>query len=189
MSVAIPPAEHPHAARIVAATGTPLATWVQRLDDLGARELDHAGIARALIEGFEITDWWAQGVTVAYEQVVGRRVVGQSCRGDFSASASRTLAGTPDEVRESWDAFMTAARRAELGIQDPSLTDTEKWRYWRAGLVDGSRLSVNITAKDEGRSTLSIEHKGLDDADARAVWKDAWKRTLTDFTTTHQESR
>lgn len=182
MSTRIPSQEHPHAARIESGTGTPLATWVRRIDDEGGRGLDHTAIARLLPQRWEISEWWAQGVTVAYEQIIGRRVVGQSCAGDFAASASRTLPGAPDAVREQWDAFMTAARREELGIEQPGLSDTPSWRYWRAAVSDGSRLSVNITAKDERRSTLGIEHKGLESAEAREVWKTAWKTILTDFT-------
>lgn len=182
MSTETPSQEHPHAERIESGTGTPLATWVRRIDDAGGRELDHTAIARLLPQRWEISGWWAQGVTVAYEQIIGRRVVGQSCAGDFAASASRTLPGEPDAVRERWDAFMTAARREELGLEQPSLSDTPTWRYWRAGVSDGSRLSVNITAKDEGRSTLGIEHKGLESAEAREVWKIAWKTVLTTFT-------
>lgn len=182
MSTRIPSQAHPHAARIESGTGTPLATWVRRIDDEGGRGLDHTAIARLLPQRWEISEWWAQGVTVAYEQIIGRRVVGQSCAGDFAASASRTLPGAPDAVREQWDAFMTAARREELGIEQPGLSDTPSWRYWRAAVSDGSRLSVNITAKDERRSTLGIEHKGLESAEAREVWKTAWKTILTDFT-------
>ena len=37
---------------------------------------------------------------------------------------------------------------------------------------------MNITAKDEGRSTLGIEHKSLETADARS----AWKGVLGEFT-------
>lgn len=183
MSIETPPQQHPHAARIESGTGTSLATWVQRIDDAGGRALDHTAIARLLPQRWEISEWWAQGVTVAYEQVIGRRVVGQSCEGDFAASASRTLPGDPDAVRSRWDAFMTAARREELGLEQPRLSDTPTWRYWRAAVSDGSRVSVNITAKDEGRSTLGIEHKGLETADAREVWKTAWRTTLSDFST------
>lgn len=189
MSSPTTPEAHPHAARIEAGTGTPLGTWVDRLDEAGGRDLDHAALARLLGERWDVEDWWAQGVTVAYEQVIGRRVVGQSCEGTFSASASRTLPGDPDAVRDRWHAFMTATRREELGLEEPSLSDTERWRYWRAAGVDGSRVSVNITAKDEGRCTLGIEHKSLASAEERQAWKSAWKRTFDDFTTTDQESR
>lgn len=182
MSDQILPQDHPHAARLENGTGTSLAEWTDRLDEAGGRDLDHTAIARMLVERWEVEEWWAQGVTVAYEQVIGRRVVGQSCDGDFSASASRTVPGTPTQVRDRWDAFMTEARRDGLGLEEPSLSDTAMWRYWRAAVADGSRVSVNITAKDEGRSTLGIEHKGLETADARTAWKDAWKGVLGEFT-------
>lgn len=182
MSDQILPQDHPHAARLENGTGTSLAEWTDRLDEASGRDLDHTAIARMLVERWEVEEWWAQGVTVAYEQVIGRRVVGQSCDGDFSASASRTVPGTPTQVRDRWDAFMTEARRDGLGLEEPSLSDTATWRYWRAAVADGSRVSVNITAKDEGRSTLGIEHKGLETADARTAWKDAWKGVLGEFT-------
>lgn len=182
MSDQILPQDHPHAARLENGTGTSLAEWTDRLDAAGGRDLDHTAIARMLVERWEVEEWWAQGVTVAYEQVIGRRVVGQSCDGDFSASASRTVPGTPTQVRDRWDAFMTEARRDGLGLEEPSLSDTATWRYWRAAVADGSRVSVNITAKDEGCSTLGIEHKGLETADARTAWKDAWKGVLGEFT-------
>lgn len=182
MSDQILPQDHPHAARLENGTGTSLAEWTDRLDAAGGRDLDHTAIARMLVERWEVEEWWAQGVTVAYEQVIGRRVVGQSCDGDFSASASRTVPGTPTQVRDRWDAFMTEARRDGLGLEESSLSDTATWRYWRAAVADGSRVSVNITAKDEGRSTLGIEHKGLETADARTAWKDAWKGVLGEFT-------
>ncbi|WP_193104893.1 hypothetical protein [Brachybacterium sp. FME24] len=198
MSTDMSPAEHPRAASIESGTGTALATWVDRIEQAGGRDLDHTAIARLLPERWDITEWWAQGVTVTYEQLIGRRVVGQSCEGDFAASASRTLVGDPDAVRARWDAYMTPARRARLGLEEPSLTDTATWRYWRAAVEDGTRLSVNITAKAAAkgsatrspgagssrnpRSTLSIEHKGLGSAADRDAWKAAWTRTLDDFT-------
>lgn len=182
MSTEISPSEHPHASRIENGTGTALTTWVERIDGAGGQALDHAAIARLLPERWDIGEWWAQGVTIAYEQVIGRRVVGQSCEGDFSASASRTLDGDMTAVRDRWDAFMTDERREQLGLEEPRRTDTGTWRYWRAAASDGTRISVNITDKDQGRSTLGIEHKGIETAESRDAWKGVWKRILTDFT-------
>lgn len=209
MNTETSPRDHPRAASIEAGTGTALETWVQRIAEAGGPDLDHAAIARLLPERWDITEWWAQGVTVAYEQVIGRRVVGQSGDGDFSVSASRTVPGDPDAVRECWARFMTPARREQLGLEDPRLSDTATWRYWRAGVTDGSRASVNITAKSSPatttsttttsatttstttastganatgpRSTLGIGHKGLETEAARDAWKSAWSRILTDF--------
>lgn len=39
------------------------------------------------------------------------------------------------------------------------------------------------------REELGIEHKGIGTADGREAWKAAWKRTLTDFITAHEENR
>lgn len=186
MTSTTPPGEHPRAAPIESATGTSLDVWTRRLDEAGGRELDHAGLARLLAARWGVEEWWAQSITVAYEQLIGRRVAGQSSAGDFSASASRTVDGDIDAVRAAWDAFMTPQRRQELGLGEPGLTDTATWRYWRAAVDDGTRVSVNITAKDSSRdggprSVLAIEHTGIATADGRDTWKAAWKAALTDF--------
>ncbi|GAA1484267.1 hypothetical protein [Brachybacterium fresconis] len=185
MSTETSPRAHPRAAAIETATGASLQSWVERIDGADGRVLDHAAIARLLPERWDITEWWAQGVTVAYEQIIGRRVVGQSSAGDFAASASRTVVGDMDRVRDAWDAFLTPRRREELGLQEPSLTATDTWRYWRAAVADGSRLSVSITVKDHrdgsARSTVGIEHKGIGTTAGRDAWKDTWKAVLTDF--------
>lgn len=203
MTFATAPQDHPRAAPIERATGVSLATWTQRLDDAGARDLDHTAIARLLPQRWEIIEWWAQAVTVAYEQIIGRRVVGQSSAGDFAASASRTVPGDMDTVRAAWHDFMTAQRRGELGLGEPRLSDSASWRYWRADVTDGTTASVNITTKSvtittktdpagavsAPRSTLGIEHKGIETADGRDVWKAAWKQALTDFTAALKETR
>ena len=185
MDTVIDPEEHPRRRAVEPGTGADRAEWPPRPDAAGARELDHAAIARLVHTEHGVDEWWAQGVTVAYEQIIGRRQVGQSCEGDFAASASRTLDGDMDRVLGDWTAFMTAERRAELTLGEPAVTTTEKWRYWRARAEDGSRASINISAKDgsgaDARSTLAVEHKGLEDADQRAAWKTAWTRTLTAF--------
>lgn len=192
------PMDHPRASAIAHATGTDFPTWVERLDEAGGRDLDHAAIARLLVQDWGVQEWWAQSLTVAYEQQIGRRVVGQSCEGDFSASASRTLDGDMDAVRDLWDRFMAEDRREQLGLGEGRLSDTEKWRYWRADVEDGTRLSVNVTTKTSGtknssgdspRSTLAIEHKGIETAEARDAWKGAWASTLNDFTTWIKENR
>lgn len=193
MTFTTPPAEHPRAAAIESGTGTSLADWAARLEEAGARDLDHTAIAGLLGDRWEVGDWWAQGVAVAYEQLIGRRVEGQSRDGDFAASASRTVPGDMDAVLAAWDAFLTPRRRDELGLAEPSVTGTAAWRYWRAAVSDGSRLSVNITAKDgagdSARSVIAIEHKGIATAEGRESWRTAWKAVLSEFTTSLKETR
>lgn len=191
------PQDHPKAAAIRRATGSSFDAWVQRLDEAGARGLGHAAIARTLVDDWGVGDWWAQSVAVAYEQHIGRREVGQSCAGDFGVSASRTIDGDMDTVRERWDRFMSVDRRQQCGLSEGRLTDSEKWRYWRCDAEDGSTLSVNITAKPSrtevgthcARSSLAIAHKGIATGRERDIWKSMWKSTLNDFTTWIEENR
>ena len=73
-------------------TGRDWDQWFALLDEWGAAERPHPEIARWIAEAHAVPGWWAQGVTVAYEQARGRRVPGQRCDGDFSVSASKTVA-------------------------------------------------------------------------------------------------
>jgi hypothetical protein len=54
--------------------------WVKELDAMGARELSHKDLALKLynqLDGqLENHGWWAQGITVAYEQHIGKRIPG-----------------------------------------------------------------------------------------------------------------
>ncbi|MGY5764059.1 hypothetical protein ACXET9_02510 [Brachybacterium sp. DNPG3] len=194
MDFVTPPTEHPRAGAIAGGTGVGLDDWARRLDALGARDLAHAAIAREIIERWELSGWWAQGVTVAYEQLIGRREIGQSSDGAFAASASRTVAGDPDAVRDAWHAFLDDDRRAALGIGVPALSGTERWRYWRADAEGAGRVAVSISAKPAtpaaaARSVLGLDHKGLASAEERETWKTTWTTILDAFVVDREENR
>lgn len=171
-------------AGIARATGIPWETWTARLDELGARTMGHAEVARRVAEQLEgVVEnpaWWGQSVAVAWEQHTGARRPGQAGDGSFGASASRTVTGTPDEALARWSSLM--AGRTEVGgvpfQQPPSTAATEKWRYWRVRLADGSRVSATIGEKTGGRVTVSLAHTGLASADDVARWRATWKELL-----------
>ena len=167
---------------IAEATGTPWDTWTARLDAHGARRMSHARIARHLTEQLDGVvanpGWWAQQITVAYEQHIGTRRPGQAGDGSWAVSAGRTVPGTADEVLAHWDALMGRAPEV-AGVAPegrPGTSATAEWRYWRVRLVDGSRVAVHIRAKDAGRCTVGVSHSGLaspeDVEHRRAFWKE-----------------
>lgn len=84
------------------ATGRTWDQWRTVLDGWNAAALAHAQIARRLQDDEGIAHWWAQTITVAYEQHIGRRVPGQSSDGTFQTSASRTVAADLDDVFARW---------------------------------------------------------------------------------------
>lgn len=165
-------------------SGISWSEWVAYLDSIQARELDHTALAIKTLEKIVETgkskspEWWAQGVAVAYEQHIGRRKPGQTCDGSFSVTVSKTIDGNMDFAIDKW------VKRVE-GISEfngvkinktPSVTQTEKWRYWRCGLEDGSALSVNIQNKPNGlKSSLTINHDKLNQAEDVEKWRGFWK--------------
>lgn len=47
--------------------------WFAILDDAGGREMGHKEVVAVLNNNYEISAWWQQSVTVAYEKARGMR--------------------------------------------------------------------------------------------------------------------
>ncbi|NKX54723.1 hypothetical protein [Arthrobacter mobilis] len=168
-------------AAIEKATGTGWENWVEFLDGVGGQDLPHKEIAKhaheRLLEAHPNAGWWAQSVTVAYEQHIGRRQPGQSCDGDFQVGVSKTFPGSMDEALEAW-CTLVAGRGEFSGVpleKEPATSSTEKWRYWRAALSDGSRVSLDIYQKAPGKAGMGINHTKLDSQEAVEHWRAYWR--------------
>jgi hypothetical protein len=160
-------------------TGDSWNTWLDRLDKMGASNLPHKEIAAKLISEYQVTGWWAQSLTVRYEQVIGRRQPGQSNAGDFSVSVSKTLDGSLDDGLHWW--LKKVQARTEFNgvpIISSSTTDTEKWRHYRAALKDGSRVIVGIYAKTPKKAGFGLQHDKLPTAEAAEAWRAYWKSLI-----------
>jgi hypothetical protein len=95
-----------------------------------------------------------------------------------------------DEVLDHWAAQLPADPAAATfdGIEfagRPRVSRTEKWRYWRVSLADGSRVTVTISEKPGGAagaggpaSTLTVTSSKLPTRDDSARWKVFWKTYL-----------
>lgn len=200
--------------RFGAATGRDAADWVAWLDERGGRGLPHGDLAKLaaaeiralrgpLEDGAKSAnpDWWAQHVAVHYERHIGRRAVGQRCDGDWSASASKTVPGDMTAARDDFAGFMAGVLADRGGLHpdadglpvpanaDATVSDTEKWRYWRVPLADGSRVTVNVQTKAPGKdgavkSTLAVNHDSLADEAARDRSRTFWHAILAEFAAT-----
>ncbi len=170
---------------IQAATGRTRGQWVELLDSLGARTLSHAEIAKKLsADGLIASGWWCQTVTVEYERAIGRRAEGEKAAGEFAASASRSFpAADLDGALEKWTGLADSRSDfdgvAPAGPSETSASD--KWRYWRVNLDDGSKIVAAIHTRKPGQATLAISHERLPDADAVTRWKTFWKTLLAEL--------
>src|SRR5699024_2456478 len=169
---------------IEAATNRPWQQWVQLLEEAGAGQINHSQIAVLALElkpaDVEQKEWWAQGTAVAFEQHAGLRVPGQTSTGDFQLSTSRTVAGNKDQVLETW--LELVGSRTEFGgvlIEgEASTSSTDRWRYWRVSLSNGTRVVVNINDKHADKALVGLQHSKLDSAETIAYWRPIWKDLL-----------
>jgi uncharacterized protein YndB with AHSA1/START domain len=161
---------------LVERTGRPLAGWFEALDGWPADDRSHTEIARWLVGEHGVEGWWSQTITVAYERSRGRRVLHQTAAG-FSVGATRTVAATPDEVR----AMFADPRRRARWLSDAPLEVRAAYRGPR-GRYDwadpASKVWVDLVPKDDGRTTVTVTHEKLPDANAAAAMKEMWRGAL-----------
>lgn len=143
------------------ATGRDHEGWREVLDAAGAREWSHAEIARWLVDEHGVDGWWAQGITVDFEQVRKGRRPGERADGTFATSRSRTLSG------ERLDALRSVADviRAELGEpHGESLEASQPNVRWR--LDDGTRIAVAAGVPNRSGTPVTVTIERLQDEQA-----------------------
>lgn len=74
------------------ATGKTWKQWVQTLNKLGAKTMPHKEIVILLKEKNLIqSSWWRQEVTVQYEKMTGRRVLGETKDAGFQIGVQKSM--------------------------------------------------------------------------------------------------
>lgn len=168
---------------IARATGKPWDLWLAELAAAGANQLAHKPLASLAFDMMpaELSNpgWWAQSVAIAYEQHIGRRIPGQSSDGSFKGSVSKTLNTNLDTALERWlDAVQNHVDFNGTQLEAaPTVSGSDKWRYWKAKFSDGSRVNVSITMKGD-KASVSADHAKLPNAQALEGWKAFWRQFL-----------
>lgn len=141
--------------RLREATGRTSSEWHRILGDAGARDWDHATVARWLTVEHGVDEWWAQNITVGYEQARGTRLPGQQADGTFSVSASKTLRATK-----------AAALRAiidtiSIELGDPASVSPDV-RYARAWWRDGGeKVHVTVSEPRDGSAVVALNRSRM----------------------------
>lgn len=178
----------PHSEQAIqAGTGRSWDQWVSAIDAGPGRNATHTEIAAWVNASTDISGWWAQGVTVGYERITGKRLPGQMSDGTFTTSRSRTLAIDTaslralieeDDSRATLLPEVTATRTSRPGVKTP--------RYTLTDTADGTKLGTVQFGFDslKDKTRLTVAHSALPSQDAADAWKDYWKEWL-DVLTTH----
>ncbi|WP_233583806.1 hypothetical protein [Micromonospora sp. CV4] len=162
---------------IRARTGRGWAEWFALLDAAAATEWTHTQIARHLVAEYEVPGWWAQTITVGYEQTRGLRAPGQQRGGGFSASASRTVAVPALRLYEAF-ADETARARWLPDVEVRVRTATAP-RSFRADWAGGpTRIVVGFDAVGESKARVTVLHEKLTGAEQAAELKAYWRERL-----------
>ena len=163
-------------AKVREATGRDWRGWFAALDRQKASRRKHAEIVRLLSAEHGVVPWWAQTLTVGYEQARGLREPGQRADG-FGASASKTVA-VP--VERLYRAFVDDKQRerwlpgAKLRLR--TATPHKSARYdWEDGQT---RVMVGFTELGPAKSQIAIGHERLPDADAADAMKAWWRERV-----------
>jgi uncharacterized protein YndB with AHSA1/START domain len=154
--------------------------WFDLLDEQDADKWPHADIARWLSETHTVDGWWAQTVTVGYEQARGLRVPGQKSDGSFSASGSKTVNVPVERLFEGFaDESLRAQWLPDAAISVRTMTAPKSFRAdWGD---DGTIIAVFFTPKGENKAQVSVQHEKLPDADTAAQMKAYWRERLNDL--------
>lgn len=169
------------------ATGRVWDEWLAFMERIGAKDLDHKQIAVRVQEELEgVVDnpaWWAQGITVAYEQHSGRRLPGQLPDGTFQLNVSKATKLGMQELSDAWEAF-AAADADVLGriAGEPRVSGTDKRITWRAKAQDGSSIVVASEPKKvAGPASLVVAQSGVPSLEENAAAKEWWAALMARF--------
>ncbi|MEU1970559.1 hypothetical protein ABZ477_02790 [Microbacterium sp. NPDC019599] len=155
-----------------AATGRGHAEWHDLLDSAGARAWTHAETARWLTDEQSVAAWWAQGITVGYEQARKGRVPGQRADGTFNTQKAKTIPGTRLEALAAVGEALTARYGAPHGQNLTAAMPVMRWR-----LPDGTRLSAAAGPENASGAPITITCEKLPDQAAA----DEAKQAITDL--------
>lgn len=162
---------------VKAKTGKSWAQWFKLLDSAGAAKMPHKEIAKLLHAKHGCSSWWSQMITVAYEQARGLRVRLQTHAGDFSGSASKTIATS---VARAFAAWMDDAVRVQwlpkAKFEVTQVTPNRSIRMTDAR--HGARIEVMFYAKGAAKCQITVQHSKLKSAKEAIAKKTLWSTAL-----------
>ena len=160
--------------------------WLRFMDGIGAKNLSHPEIATKVWEELdgkvENSGWWAQSVTVAFEQHAGRRLPGQRADGTFETSVSKATKLGMKQLMDKWVSFAAGDNDLLAIIKgDLRVGGTENRLTWRSKARDGSDIRVTSEPKKDGTASIIAVQMGLQTQDHYNEAKSYWSSVLGRF--------
>lgn len=159
--------------------------WLRFMDAIGARSLSHHAIATKVLEELDgkvdNLGWWAQAVTVAFEQYTGHRIPGQRPDGTFQTSVSKATKLGMKALMDAWERFADGDPDVRAVIAaEARVSGTDKRITWRTRAHDGSDIRITSEPKKDGTASIIAVQMGLQtnalNQAARAHWASILER-------------
>ena len=158
-------------------TGREREDWFEVLDAWGGAAQPYGEIAGWLRDEHGLSAWWAQKLTVEYQQARGTRPPGIRRDGTFEVTGSKAIAASRDRV---YVAVVDPASRAAwlpgvVIVERAAKPDVQVRFDWGDA---GERVTVSLEAAAPDRTTVAVQHSRLPDEAAAAAEKEAWRNRL-----------
>lgn len=155
-------------------TGKNYDHWCDLIEDwlkLQTAEKKHKDIAAFLQKEHNVDAWWAQGITVGFERITGRRLPYQRQDGSFTASKSKVLPVIAEQLREL---LINDEDREDLfPNKNTKLLSKPNVKALRIEMPTGI-ATIRIDQQKDESSKVAIEHNKLETYDSVKEWKFYW---------------
>lgn len=160
--------------------------WLEFMEQINAKDLNHHDIAEKVYEELngkiDKVGWWAQAVTVTYEQYIGRRIPGQMPDGKFQTSASKSTKLEMKELMDKWTEFASIDQEVlDLIENQVKVSGTKNRITWRTKGKDGSSIIITSEPKSNGTASIIATHMGLLTLELSQEAKEKWVGILNRF--------
>jgi hypothetical protein len=160
--------------------------WLRYMDGIGAKNLNHHEIATEVLKELDgkidNIGWWAQSVTVAYEQYIERRIPGQRPDGTFQTSVSKSTKLGMEALMDKWVNFAAGDEDVlALIAGDVRVSGTDKRITWRTKGHDGSSIRITSEPKKDGTASIIVNHMELETEELNNQAKSNWSSIVQRF--------
>lgn len=180
------------------ATGKTWEQWRKLLKKSVKKDMNHKEIVTLLRDKYELSHWWAQTVTVDFEQFAGRRKVGQTQDANYQIGVRKTVEGSVEEI---WELLMsnrgsthwlgehsikTFEKGTEFETKDGKSGEIRVFKpyehirlTWKLKDWDRpSTLQIRAIPASSGKTTISFHQEKLSDGKMRERMREHWKGVL-----------
>jgi len=186
---------------VARATGRDWDAWLKILNRAGAKDWTHKEIVAHLKENHDLSAWWQQTVTVAYEKANGRRVVGQTADTGFQVGVQRTL---KIDQADAWNLITSRAGltcwlgkaprfrlaegksyRTADGIEGEVRVVREGERVrltWKSDrLARSATVQIALASPGAGKTSIKVHMENLPSQAMREKMKSHWQNVLDEL--------